>query len=157
MPYIFPHSEEVNLSDSNATVNFTGIDTTTVVAKTDFATLLNNNSSIDDWLRDLSDKWNNIGGNMPDSLDSAILSNARNSESVFSNNSLSSLFNNGFLPLSNSYTPIPLSLIPKYADTNSVCGDGVRQTGETCDDGVNNGKSGYCSSDCLYLGEVRFT
>lgn len=156
MPYIFPHSEEVNLSDSNATVNFTGIDTTTVVAKTDFATLLNNNSSIDDWLRDLSDKWNNIGGNMPDSLDSAILSNARNGESVFSNNSLSSLFNNGFLPLSNSYTPIPLSLIPKYADENSVCGDWLRQTGETCDDGINNGKAGYCSSDCLYRGEVKF-
>lgn len=156
MPYIFPHSEVVTLSDSNATVNFVGIDTTTVVTKTNFATLLNKDSSIEDWLKDLSDRWNNVGGNIPDALDVATLTNARNNGSIFSNNSLSSLFNNGFLPLSNSYTPIPLSLVPKYADINSVCGDGKKQTGETCDDGVNNGKSGYCSSDCLYRGEVKF-
>lgn len=156
MPYIFPHSEVVTLSDSNATVNFVGIDTTTVVTKTNFATLLNKDSSIEDWLKDLSDRWNNVGGNIPDALDVATLTNVRNNGSIFSNNSLSSLFNNGFLPLSNSYTPIPLSLVPKYADINSVCGDGKKQTGETCDDGVNNGKSGYCSSDCLYRGEVKF-
>lgn len=33
----------------------------------------------------------------------------------------------------------------------------MAEEGETCDDGVNNGKAGQCSSDCLYLGEVKFT
>lgn len=146
MSYIFPHGEEVSLTDSNATINFSGIDTTTIVTKTNLTTQLNEVANIDDWLTDLSDKWNNLGNNIPGPNDS----------DIFSKNSLTSLFGNGFLPLSNSYTPIPLSLIPKYADVNSICGDAIKQTGETCDDGINNGKYGYCSSDCLYIGEVRF-
>ena len=157
MPYIFPNSESVNLVNSNATINFSGIDTTTVLPRIDNeVNLLNRGGDIDDWLKDLSDKWNNVGGNLPDALDVATLSNSRSNGNIFSNNSLSSLFNNGFLPLSNSYTPIPLSLVPKYADENSICGDKIKQTGETCDDGINNGKSGFCSSDCLYHGEVKF-
>lgn len=154
MPYIFPHSEVINLSDSHATANFVGIDTTTVVSKTNFATPLNNDSSIDDWLKDLSDRWNSVGGNIPEALDTV---SRNNNENIFSNNYLASLFNNGFIPLSSSYTPIPLSLIPKYAEPTTVCGDGIKQKGETCDDGIKNGKSGYCSADCLYRGEVRFT
>lgn len=157
MPYIFPNSESVNLVNSNATINFSGIDTTTVLPRIDNeANLLNKGGDIDDWLKDLSDKWNNVGGNLPDALDVATLSNSRSNGSIFSNNSLSSLFNNWFLPLSNSYTPIPLSLVPKYADESSICGDQIKQTGETCDDGINNGKSGFCSTDCLYRGEVKF-
>ncbi len=158
MPYIFPNSESVSLVNSNATVNFSGIDTTDNWFKKvdNLVNLLSKDSSIDDWLKDLSDKWNNVGGNLPDALDVATLSNSRSNGNIFSNNSLSSLFNNGFLPLSNSYTPIPLSLVPKYADENSICGDKIKQTGETCDDGINNGKSGFCSSDCLYRGEVKF-
>lgn len=157
MPYIFPNSESVNLVNSNATINFSGIDTTTVLPRIDNeVNLLNKDGDIDDWLKDLSDKWNNVGGNLPDALDVATLSNSRSNGNIFSNNSLSSLFNNGFLPLSNSYTPIPLSLVPKYADENSICGDQIKQTGETCDDGINNGKSGFCSTDCLYRGEVKF-
>jgi hypothetical protein len=158
MPYIFPNSESIVLSDSNATINFYWINTSdngfNKIENT--ANLLNKDSSIDEWLKDLSDKWNQSGGNLPDALDVATLSSSRGNGNIFSNNSLSSLFNNGFLPLSNSYTPIPLSLVPKYADKNSVCGDQIKQTGETCDDGINNGKSGYCSSDCLYIGEVKF-
>jgi cysteine-rich repeat protein len=63
------------------------------------------------------------------------------------------------LPLTNSYSPIPLSLIQKFADvsTSTICGNGTVESGETCDDGVNNGTVGQCSSDCLYIGEVRFT
>lgn len=115
----------VNLSRSNATVNFTGIDTTSVdiFNQQDFVNKLNNNTTIDDWLKDLSDRWNNVGGNLPDALDAATLSRTANNANIFSNNSLSSLFNNGYLPLSNSYTPIPLSLVPKYADKSSICGD----------------------------------
>jgi hypothetical protein len=30
------------------------------------------------------------------------------------------------------------------------CGDGiVNNVNEVCDDGVNNGTSGFCASDCL--------
>jgi hypothetical protein len=86
------------------------------------------------------------------------LAQNRNSyASLFSNNSLFQLLNSGYLPFSNSYSPIALSLITKFANQNSVCGNGVAEEGETCDDGVDNGKKGLCSSDCLYIGEVRFT
>lgn len=32
--------------------------------------------------------------------------------------------------------------------TVTVCGNGVVETGEACDDGANNGQYGYCKSDC---------
>ncbi len=67
------------------------------------------------------------------------------------------MLNSGYLPFSNSYSPIALSLITKFANQNAVCGNGIAEAGETCDDGINNGKKGLCSSDCLYIGEVRFT
>ncbi len=63
----------------------------------------------------------------------------------------------GYLPFSKSYSPIALSLLAKFANQNAICGNGIAEDGETCDDGVSNGKTGQCSSDCLYLGEVRFT
>jgi hypothetical protein len=40
------------------------------------------------------------------------------------------------------------------APENSVCGNGNLEIGETCDDGLNNGKNGSCSSDCLYVDET---
>lgn len=33
------------------------------------------------------------------------------------------------------------------------CGDGSKQSGESCDDGQNNGKYGYCRTDCSDLGQ----
>ena len=33
---------------------------------------------------------------------------------------------------------------------NAKCGDGFIQPGENCDDGENNGKYGYCDSDCQH-------
>jgi len=32
--------------------------------------------------------------------------------------------------------------------SQGFCGDGVKQVPETCDDGSNNGKDGYCNSSC---------
>ncbi|KKR97959.1 MAG: hypothetical protein UU49_C0021G0022 [Candidatus Magasanikbacteria bacterium GW2011_GWC2_41_17] len=42
------------------------------------------------------------------------------------------------------------------------CGDGVKQAVEACDDGKNNGKYGYCKTDCLgtsaeFCGDGKFT
>lgn len=152
MPYIFPNNESVNLVNSNATVNFSGIDTTAVINKNLAGLLGSDSTDTNDWLTDLSDKWNNFGGNLPDALDLATFSNSKGGGSIFANNSLSSLFSNGFLS-SNPYSPA----LPKYAEKTNVCGDGIKQNGEVCDDGVKNGKSGYCSSDCRYSGEVKTT
>lgn len=33
------------------------------------------------------------------------------------------------------------------------CGDGIAESGEACDDGQNNGKYGYCRTDCSGLGQ----
>ncbi len=32
------------------------------------------------------------------------------------------------------------------------CGDGIKQSNEICDDGQNNGKYGYCKTDCIGTG-----
>lgn len=34
----------------------------------------------------------------------------------------------------------------------TVCGNGLIETGEVCDDGTNNGRYGYCKADCSDLG-----
>lgn len=36
-----------------------------------------------------------------------------------------------------------------------VCGNGIVEPPETCDDGVFNGFKGFCSADCASIGEVR--
>lgn len=33
-----------------------------------------------------------------------------------------------------------------------VCGNGIVEIGEFCDDGIHNGQYGYCSANCNYLG-----
>ena len=35
---------------------------------------------------------------------------------------------------------------------NAVCGDGIQNQGEACDDGLNNGTYGYCNANCTGLG-----
>ena len=39
-------------------------------------------------------------------------------------------------------------------NNNSLCGNGTLDSGETCDDGANNGSYGYCLSDCSGDGKV---
>ncbi len=42
----------------------------------------------------------------------------------------------------------------KLMNPNAICGNGKVEEGETCDAGRENGTI-KCSSDCLYVGEVR--
>jgi hypothetical protein len=61
MPYLFPNSESITLSNSSATVNFSGIDTTDVIKNENLAQLLTTESdNIEDWLKNLSDNWNTV-------------------------------------------------------------------------------------------------
>lgn len=46
-----------------------------------------------------------------------------------------------------SYSLI-LDLVVKKKNPQTMCGNGTVETGETCDDGSNNGKAGYCNTTC---------
>lgn len=55
----------------------------------------------------------------------------------------------------NIHSGVPIA--SRYALQNSICGNGKTEENETCDDGTENGKRGFCSSDCLYRSEIRFS
>ena len=145
MPYLFPHSESVDINNSSANINFSWINATKI-SDNAIARLLNKNwsgettstssqTSLNDWLNNLTrnrEFWGITSGTGTTNIneDSLSKTNDYSFNNIFSGNS-------------------PFSLL-------EICGDGRRQNWETCDDGINNGKSGYCSSDCLYLDEVRF-
>jgi len=42
--------------------------------------------------------------------------------------------------------------VPVSAKVLGVCGNGIHEIEEECDDGVNNGQYGYCKNDCSGLG-----
>lgn len=39
------------------------------------------------------------------------------------------------------------------SNQSSVCGNGIKEAGEICDDGENNGRYGFCKSDCSGPGD----
>lgn len=127
MPYIFPESQIIGLEKSNAIVNFTGVLTTEIIKDDTLSDLLTrNNVGLEDWLADLTGKWNTL-----------------------------SLSNGEFNPGNDFVTNTSTNTTSSVNQTN-ICGDGVIQSPEICDDGINNGKQNYCSTDCLYRGESRF-
>ena len=158
----------MTLVDSNVRANFAGINLTGLdpniaqLLSNDTATTSGTDSagtSLNDWINNLINGSNDgTDGNGTGTSNIANTSRTGNSfNNLFSENSLISLLNKGYLPFANSYSPIGLSILKKYANQNSICGNGTIEEGESCDDGVNNGKTDQCSSDCLYVGEVRFT
>lgn len=147
MPHLFPNSEAVKLQNSNATINFSAIDSTQIIKNEELAKLLNTEStSVEEWLADIANKWNTIGGNDQVGMGLGIYDrNGAETDGAFS-----SLLNNWNSSLSDAQRSAFLSLLPQYPGSTNTCGDKIKQIGETCDDGVNNGKIGYCSSDCRY-------
>lgn len=173
--YIFPNTQSVTIVDANVGANFSGLKLTdldpavaellrrTSTDNTTTTTTTDSGTSINDWINNIINRiggWDGDGGTGTDDIvgGGTSLASGNSFSNIFSENSLISLLRNWYIPLANSYSPVGLSLIKKYANQNSICGDGVKEEGETCDDGINNGRgSNYCSSDCLYFGEVRFT
>lgn len=78
-------------------------------------------------------------------------------DNIFSQNSLISLLEKWYSLENFAYSPVPLSLIVRFADPSAICGNWKTEKGETCDDGLKNGQNKMCSLDCLYKGQVRFT
>lgn len=172
-PYIFPYSEEVEVTTSNVNVDFSGINLETVEddataellrqsAESDeliFKWWAEEDSWVSDWIKSIL-KGSPNGQNGNNAGQTAALSEWTTGNSfanIFETNSLFKLLSEGYLPLTNTYSPIPLSLLERFGDTSTICGNGTVESGETCDDGINNGTEGLCSSDCLYIGEVRYT
>lgn len=167
----------INPGDTNTTINWLNISWMSLreVKDTEIAELLrrssesssilsdgeSGNSSLNDWINNvMNGKFSGSGGEgapLYDEFWNISNVNSTSYDKLFSSSSFIKLLSSGYLPLSKSYSPIALSLIPKFANNNAICGDGTAQEGETCDDGPNNGKSWQCSADCLYFGEVRFT
>ncbi len=169
-PYVF-YSATAQITDANVQgLDFSGINIKKV-DDSNIAELLRRGtettgtedggfSSLNDWITRITtgDFTSGSGTGTGEYDEFGNLTNDGNDyRSIFSNNSLFQLLSSGYLPFSQSYSPIALSLITKFANQNAICGNGIAEEGETCDDGINNGKTGQCSSDCLYLWEVKFT
>jgi LysM repeat protein len=117
-------------------------------------------SSLNDWINNIMNGKNSgatTEDNLYDEFGNISTDGGNSFNNIFSSNSLFKLLNSGYIPFSKSYSPIALSLVQKFANQNAICGNSIAEEWETCDDGVDNGKIGRCSSDCLYVGEVRFT
>lgn len=167
-PYIFPTPQSVVVNNSDIRADFSGINATTLepnIAQQLLQDSINSSSgsqdlTLSEWLEGLSQGRNltDDGIGTSDIIDTAAISSTNNdSGNIFSENSIISLLERGYTLESTSYSSVPLSIINKYANENAVCGNSIKEEGETCDDGINNGKPNFCSSDCLYTGEVRFT
>lgn len=74
---------------------------------------------------------------------------------VFTNDDLFALLRDIFEPWSAEYEALALALWKRRVTTENICWDGIVEESESCDDGVNNWKIGYCSTDCLYASESQ--
>jgi LysM repeat protein len=142
-PFLFPKIESADLTKWSVSLDFYALDV---------ADDIKDDENIDD----LIDTRNQISEEVENIIENAKI---LDSISVLNSSPLNNL-SNILSPVSSNAIGIIQSLTAdkkkrKYVEKVSICGDELVQDDEVCDDWINNGKDGYCSSDCQYTGEVK--